>query len=67
MEDHREIVRVYRQIAEDFTRLLERELGQQLVSVVLHGSVARGNARVGSDIDLLVVVEAQRTHFFTWT
>lgn len=41
MEDHRETVRTYRQIAEEFAQLLERELGEQLVSVVLYGSVAR--------------------------
>ena len=58
MEDHRETVRTYRQIAEDFARLLERELGEQLVSVVLYGSVARRDAQVGSDIDMLVVVDA---------
>lgn len=57
-EDRRETVRTYRQIAEDFARLLERELGEQLVSVVLYGSVARRDARVGSDIDMLVVVDA---------
>ena len=57
-EDHRETVRTYRQIAEDFARLLERELGEQLVSVVLYGSVARRDAQVGSDIDMLVVVDA---------
>ena len=32
-------------------------LGQRLVSLVLFGSVARGEARDGSDIDLLVVAE----------
>ncbi|MFB0537254.1 MAG: nucleotidyltransferase domain-containing protein [Anaerolineae bacterium] len=58
LEDHRETVRTYRQIAKDFARLLERELGEQLVSVVLYGSVARQDAQVGSDIDMLVVVDA---------
>lgn len=58
LEDHHETVRTYRQIAEDFARLLERELGEQLVSVVLYGSVARGKAQRGSDIDMLVVVDA---------
>ena len=57
-EDHRETVGTYQQIAEDFARLLERELGEQLVSVVLYGSVARRDAQVGSDIDMLVVVDA---------
>jgi len=34
---------------------LKERLGQTLVSVVLYGSVARGEAGEGSDIDLLVV------------
>ncbi len=58
LENHQETVRTYRQIAGDFARLLERELGRQLVSVVLYGSVARGDAQLGSDIDVLVVVDA---------
>jgi predicted nucleotidyltransferase len=59
LEDHHETVRTYRQIAEDFARLLERGLGEQLVSVVLYGSVARGDTQVGSDIDMLVIVDAR--------
>jgi predicted nucleotidyltransferase len=59
LEDHHETVRTYRQIAEDFARLLERDLGEQLVSVVLYGSVARGDTQVGSDIDMLVIVDAR--------
>ena len=43
--------------ADTYTRLLERELGSELVAVVLFGSVARGEATAGSDIDLLVVCE----------
>ena len=58
MEDHGETLRTYRQIAEDFGRLLERELGEQLISVVLYGSVGRGDAQLGSDIDMLLVVDA---------
>lgn len=57
-EDPQETVRIYRRIAEDFARLLEGELGEQLVSVVLYGSVARGDSQIGSDIDMLVVVDA---------
>lgn len=34
------------------------ELGERLVSLVLFGSVARGQARPTSDIDLIVVAEA---------
>ena len=48
----------YQQIANEFAQLLERELGDQLTSVVLYGSVARGDASQDSDIDLLIVVDA---------
>jgi len=57
-EDQQETVRIYRRIVEDFARLLEGEPGEQLVSVVLYGPVARGDSQVGSDIDMLVVVDA---------
>ena len=41
--------------ARAFTDILKQRLGDDLVSVVLFGSVAKGEARGGSDIDLLVV------------
>ena len=40
-----------------YARLLEEELEENLVAVVLFGSVARGEATADSDIDLLVVCE----------
>lgn len=40
-----------------FLRRLQSRWGQQLVSVVLFGSWARGEARAESDIDLLVISE----------
>lgn len=43
-------------IAQDFARWARDELGPSLVRVVLFGSVARGEDRAGSDIDLLVEV-----------
>jgi len=36
--------------------VLERRFGDDLVSVVLFGSVARGEARPDSDVDLIIVV-----------
>ena len=40
-----------------YARLLEEELEENLVAVVLFGSVARGEATADSDIDVLVVCE----------
>lgn len=38
--------------------LLRAKLGEKLISVVLYGSVARGEAEEGSDVDLLVVSDS---------
>lgn len=46
-----------RTLAEEYARALQETLGERLVSVVLYGSVARGEPRVTSDVDLLAVVE----------
>jgi uncharacterized protein len=44
-----------RALAERFAALLAKHLGERLVSVVLYGSVARGEATAESDVDLFVV------------
>lgn len=59
-QESEEVAATYRRVAEEFTALLKRELGEQLTSVVLYGSVARGQARKESDIDLLIVVAGSR-------
>lgn len=46
-----------RELAEAYVSALQRSLGPSLVSAVLFGSVARGEAELSSDVDLLVVVE----------
>jgi hypothetical protein len=46
-----------RDAAATYARLLEEELRENLVSVILFGSVARGEATPNSDIDLLVICE----------
>jgi hypothetical protein len=55
---------VLRSLAERYAGHLRSALGDRLVSVVLFGSVARGDARASSDIDLLIVVEGlPKGHF----
>ncbi len=49
-EDHKEILTKFKQL------LLER-FGDNLVSLVLYGSVARGAAKTESDIDLLIILK----------
>lgn len=39
----------------DYARDLRRRLGPRVLSIILFGSVARGDERPGSDLDLLVV------------
>lgn len=52
-----EAVQELRRLAERYCALLRAELGDRLVSVVLYGSAARGDATTMSDIDLLIVVD----------
>jgi len=46
---------LYGEYLSQFLRLLKARLGDNLISVVLFGSVARGDAKEGSDVDLLIV------------
>lgn len=46
----------YKSLLEKLTKLLQEEFQDRLVSVVIYGSVARGNNRKDSDIDLLLVI-----------
>jgi len=48
---------VLRELTRRYTDLLRAHLGDRLMSVVLFGSVARGDASPTSDIDLLIVIE----------
>ncbi len=47
----------YGPVLEALLKLMMDRFGDDLVSLVLYGSVARGEARAGSDVDLLVVLE----------
>lgn len=44
-------------IAKEFSGSLRQKLGDRLKQVILYGSRARGDAREGSDYDVLVIVE----------
>lgn len=46
----------YKGILERFLDLLKQTFGDSLVSLVLYGSVARGDAEADSDIDLLLIL-----------
>jgi len=46
-----------RQIAQEFADLLRQRLGPRVKRVILFGSQARGDAREGSDYDVLVIVD----------
>lgn len=48
----------YKKVLEGFLDLLKVEFYDNLVSVVLYGSVARGKGSILSDIDLLLILES---------
>lgn len=67
MTSKMKIVYEYIHYVDIIVKLLKMTLKEKLVSVVLFGSVARGVAREGSDIDILVIVknfEASRFEIF---
>jgi hypothetical protein len=45
------------ELAREYARRLRERLGENLLSVTLYGSRARGDAREGSDFDLVVRVK----------
>ena len=51
------------EIAERCKALLEAHYGSRLEGVVLYGSAARGQARMDSDVDLLVLLDGPFNYF----
>jgi predicted nucleotidyltransferase len=49
----------HREAFEDFAERAQEELGDSLEKLVLYGSVARGEEREDSDVDVFAVVEAE--------
>jgi predicted nucleotidyltransferase len=55
--DKRELNEILKAITKKYVSLIKQELEDNLVSIVLFGSVARGEATPHSDIDLFIVCE----------
>lgn len=47
----------YRNLIDSTLKRLIEVFGEKLVSLVIYGSVARGDFRKGSDVDMLVIIE----------
>ncbi|NJD69555.1 MAG: nucleotidyltransferase domain-containing protein [candidate division NC10 bacterium] len=57
MSDVQQLNDAAEQVVQAFLAQLHQHLGHCLISVVLYGSAARGELRLTSDIDLLVIAE----------
>ncbi len=51
------------EIAQRCKNVLESHYGSRLKGLILYGSVARGQASAGSDVDLLVLLSEPFDHF----
>lgn len=47
----------YSTLLNEMVEIMKKEFGEDLISVVLYGSVARGDNRNDSDVDLLIVIK----------
>ncbi|MEK6766149.1 MAG: nucleotidyltransferase domain-containing protein [Planctomycetota bacterium] len=46
----------YQNLLKDFIQILKERFKEDIISIVLFGSVARGNAKKESDIDLCIII-----------
>jgi predicted nucleotidyltransferase/DNA-binding CsgD family transcriptional regulator len=51
---------VHEQAFEDFADRLTGEFGEEIEQIILYGSVARGEAREDSDVDVLIVTSTEQ-------
>jgi len=51
----------YRPLLNRLLALLQEQMGDHLLAVALYGSIARGQGKPASDIDLLIVVRGNRS------
>ena len=57
----------YQELLSELVRRLHKEYGREFVSLVLYGSVARGEARKDSDVDLILVLDDPPTQYYKRT
>lgn len=54
----------YKDLLNIFLAILKKRLGGSLVSFILYGSVARGDAKEESDIDLIIILTDPSKNYF---
>ena len=57
----------YRELLSELIGHLQKEYGREFVSLVLFGSVSRGEAREDSDIDLILVLDNPPPQYYKRT
>lgn len=57
MKNIQDIAEPYRSLVSKILKVLLSMFGDRLVSLIVYGSVARGDAKQSSDLDLLIMVE----------
>lgn len=51
----------FAKLSKEFAQEAKKKLGRKLISLVLYGSVSRGKATAGSDVDIFAVVADKKT------